>query len=130
LRAINALVTKLEHAERKVDEYQRTIGQHIAAIKKARPDDWQEVVEAKCKLERALRRLGSEPAAISEVVYKIIRAYLQAARELYRILVAVALAMVCGDSDRADFAEGSTRVTAAMLDPPPVVQAVTQMLVS
>src|SRR5262249_13337445 len=26
--AINALVTKLDHAERKVDEYQRTIGQH------------------------------------------------------------------------------------------------------
>jgi len=40
-RAINALVTKLEHAARKVDEYQRAIGQHIAAVKEARPDDWQ-----------------------------------------------------------------------------------------
>jgi hypothetical protein len=39
--------------------------------------------------------LSIEPAAISEVAYKIIRADLQAARELYRILVAVALAMVC-----------------------------------
>jgi hypothetical protein len=38
--------------------------------------------------ERALRRLGIEPAAIGEVAYKIIRADLQAARELYRILVA------------------------------------------
>ena len=37
---------------------------------------------------RALRRLGIEPAAIGEVAYKIIRADLQAARELYRILVA------------------------------------------
>ena len=40
------------------------------------------------KQARALRRLGIEPAAISEVAYKIIRADLQAARELYRILVA------------------------------------------
>ena len=39
------------------------------------------------KEERALRRLGIEPAAIGEVAYKIIRADLQAARELYRILV-------------------------------------------
>jgi hypothetical protein len=69
------------------------------------------------KEERALRRLGIEPAAISEVVYKVIRADLQAARELYRILVAVALAMVCGNSDRADLAEGSTRV-AAMISCP------------
>ena len=42
--AINALVDKLEHAERKVDEYQRAIGQHIAAVKEARPDDWQKVI--------------------------------------------------------------------------------------
>src|SRR5262245_66077999 len=48
--AINALVTKLEHAERKVDEYQRTIGQHIAAIKEARPKDWEEIVKAECNL--------------------------------------------------------------------------------
>ena len=40
------------------------------------------------KEERALRRLGIEPAAIGEVAYKIIRADLQTARELYRILVA------------------------------------------
>jgi hypothetical protein len=38
--------------------------------------------------EATIERLGIEPAAISEVVYKIIRADLQAARELYRILVA------------------------------------------
>lgn len=52
-RAINALVTKLDHAERKVDEYQRAIGQHIAAIKKARPDDWEDIVKAECKLGRS-----------------------------------------------------------------------------
>src|SRR5262249_31948841 len=52
-RAINALVTKLEHAARKVDEYQRAIGQHIAAIKKARPDDWEDIVKAECKLGRS-----------------------------------------------------------------------------
>ena len=51
--AINALVTKLEHAERKVDEYQRAIGQHIAAVKTARPDDWQKVVKTECKLGRS-----------------------------------------------------------------------------
>src|SRR5262249_15143809 len=51
--AINALVTKLEHAERKVDEYQRTIGQHIAAIKEARPKDWEEIVKAECNLGRS-----------------------------------------------------------------------------
>ena len=38
--------------------------------------------------EAAIERLSIEPAAISEVAYKIIRADLQAARELYRILVA------------------------------------------
>jgi hypothetical protein len=37
--------------------------------------------------EAAIERLSIEPAAISEVAYKIIRADLQAARELYRILV-------------------------------------------
>jgi len=51
--AINALVDKLEHAERKVDEYQRAIGQHIAAVKEARPDDWQKVIEVECKLKRS-----------------------------------------------------------------------------
>jgi hypothetical protein len=67
-------------------------------------------IEKNKKEQRALRRLGIEPAAISEVVYKVIRADLQAARELYHILVAVALAMVCGNSDRADLAEGSILV--------------------
>ena len=37
--------------------------------------------------EATIERLSIEPAAISEVAYKIIRADLQAARELYRILV-------------------------------------------
>jgi hypothetical protein len=42
----------------------------------------------KSEREATIERLSIEPAAISEVVYKIIRADLQAARELYRILVA------------------------------------------
>src|SRR5262249_44265538 len=68
--AINALVTKLEHAERKVDEYQRTIGQHIAAIKKARPDDWQQVIEAECKIKKSrayeLLRIGDGHKTVEE----------------------------------------------------------------
>src|SRR5262249_54521536 len=40
------------------------------------------------KREATIERLSIEPAAISEVAYKIIRADLEAARELYRILVA------------------------------------------
>jgi hypothetical protein len=52
-REINALVTKLGHAERKIDEYQRSIGQHIATIKKARPKDWQEIIEARCNLKKS-----------------------------------------------------------------------------
>jgi hypothetical protein len=52
-RAINALNTKLEHAARKVEEYQTAIGQHIAAIKKARPDDWKDIVKTECKVGRA-----------------------------------------------------------------------------
>jgi hypothetical protein len=51
-RAINALNTKLEHAARKVKEYQTAIGQHIAAIKKARPDHWEDIVRAECNLGR------------------------------------------------------------------------------
>ena len=51
-RAITALLTKLEHATKKADQYQRAIGQHIAAIKKARPDDWLQVVQTKCNLGR------------------------------------------------------------------------------
>ena len=68
--AINALVTKLEYAERKVDEYQRTIGQHIAAIKKARPDDWQQVIEAECKIKKSrayeLLRIGDGTKTVEE----------------------------------------------------------------
>jgi hypothetical protein len=52
-RAINALNTKLEHAARKVEEYQTAIGQHIAAIKKARPDDWEDIVKTECNVGRA-----------------------------------------------------------------------------
>jgi len=52
-RAINALNTKLEHAARKVEEYETAIGQHIAAIKKARPDDWKDIVKTECNVGRA-----------------------------------------------------------------------------
>jgi len=43
IKAINALVDKLAKAEAKVEQYQIAIGQHIAAIKAARPDDWLEI---------------------------------------------------------------------------------------
>ncbi|SRR5712691_9938665 len=62
----------------------RTESQREATIEANR----RRAAEKNKKQERALRRLGIEPAAISEVAYKIIRADLQAARELYRILVA------------------------------------------
>jgi hypothetical protein len=52
-RQINALATKLERAENKVEQYQVSIGQHIAAIKKAQPDDWQEIIKAQCNLGRS-----------------------------------------------------------------------------
>jgi hypothetical protein len=52
-RTINALVRKLAKAEDKVDQYQRSIGQHIAAIKAERPDDWLQVVESECALGRS-----------------------------------------------------------------------------
>src|SRR5262249_12644978 len=52
VRRINALVIKLERAEKDVDSYQRSIGQHIAAIKKARPDDWEKIVRDQCDLGR------------------------------------------------------------------------------
>jgi len=51
-RAITALLTKLEHGAKKITQYQCAIGQHIAAIKKARPDDWLRVVETECGLKR------------------------------------------------------------------------------
>jgi len=52
VRAISALVTKLENAERKADENQRSIGQHIAAMKKERPNDCETIVKAECNLGR------------------------------------------------------------------------------
>jgi hypothetical protein len=52
-REINALVDKLATAERKVEQYQIAIGQHIAAIKKTRPNDWRQVIEVECKLKRS-----------------------------------------------------------------------------
>jgi multidrug efflux pump subunit AcrB len=52
VKSINALVVKLENAERKTDEYARSIGQHIVAIKTARPDDWEAVVKEQCNLGR------------------------------------------------------------------------------
>jgi hypothetical protein len=64
----------------------RTESQREATIEANRQK--RRAAEKNKKQERALRRLGIEPAAISEVAYKIIRADLQAARELYRILVA------------------------------------------
>jgi Phage integrase family len=68
--------------------------------------------------EATIERLSIEPAAISEVAYKIIRADLQAARELYRILVA-------GGSDAAcrSTAEGQrlfATLTAGKLDSDPI----------
>jgi hypothetical protein len=51
-KAIKALIPKLAHAERKVDEYHRTIGKHIAAIKKEHPNDWLKVVKVECDLGR------------------------------------------------------------------------------
>jgi hypothetical protein len=52
VEAINALSAKIAKAESKIDQYQRSIGQHIAAIKKARPDDWVTVVKTECNLSR------------------------------------------------------------------------------
>jgi len=66
----------------------RTESEREAAIEANRQIFQRMAAEKNKKEERALRRLGIEPAAIGEVAYKIIRADLQAARELYRILVA------------------------------------------
>jgi len=52
-RRINALADKLANAERKVEEYQRSIGQHIASIKAVRPNDWEKIVKVNCKLGRS-----------------------------------------------------------------------------
>src|SRR5262249_50929948 len=53
VQAINALVTKLERAEEKIEQYQRSIGQHIKAVKAARPDDWEDIVKVECDLGRS-----------------------------------------------------------------------------
>ena len=66
----------------------RTESEREATIEANRQIFQRMAAEKNKKEERALRRLGIEPAAIGEVAYKIIRADLQAARELYRILVA------------------------------------------
>jgi hypothetical protein len=66
----------------------RTESEREATIEANRQIFQKMAAEKNKKEERALRRLGIEPAAIGEVAYKIIRADLQAARELYRILVA------------------------------------------
>jgi hypothetical protein len=52
-REISAFLTKIEHATKKIDQYERSIGKHIATIKKARPDDWEEIVKAECRLGRS-----------------------------------------------------------------------------
>jgi hypothetical protein len=77
----------------KLDTREDTKGRRQPARKEKQPDEQPAVIRNTPKTEnkkeeRALRRSDIEPAAISEVAYKIIRADLQAARELYRILVA------------------------------------------
>jgi hypothetical protein len=52
-REINAFIDKLVHAGEKIVQYKCSIGRHIAAIKKARPDDWEDIVWAKCNLRRS-----------------------------------------------------------------------------
>jgi hypothetical protein len=52
-RAITALLARLEHAAEKISQYKCSIGQHIVAIKKARPNDWLKVVKVECNLRRA-----------------------------------------------------------------------------
>jgi hypothetical protein len=64
---------------------ERTESEREATIEANRQIFQRMAAEKNKKEERALRRLGIEPAAIGEVAYKIIRADLQAARELYRI---------------------------------------------
>jgi hypothetical protein len=51
-REINAFVTKLARAEKDVDNYQRSIGQHIRSIKKRRPKDWLAIIERQCNLKK------------------------------------------------------------------------------
>src|SRR5262249_9206874 len=61
-RAVTALLSKLKPAK-KASEYQVAVGQHIVAIKKARPDDWLQIVETACGLKR--RRAYSFLALVS-----------------------------------------------------------------
>jgi hypothetical protein len=49
---INGLTEQLKHAKRKAEECQIAIGQHLKAIKVARPDDWEYIVKAECNLGR------------------------------------------------------------------------------
>jgi hypothetical protein len=51
-RAISAFLTKLEHAAEKIGQYKCSIGHHIATVKKERPDDWEDIVQAECGLKR------------------------------------------------------------------------------
>jgi hypothetical protein len=51
-REINAFVTKLARAEKDVDNYQRSIGQHIQTIKKKCPKDWLAIIERQCNLKK------------------------------------------------------------------------------
>jgi predicted RNase H-like nuclease (RuvC/YqgF family) len=44
---------KLDKAAEKIEQYQIAIGQHITAIKAARPDDWLQIVETECGLGRS-----------------------------------------------------------------------------
>src|SRR6516225_12350304 len=49
---INGLTDQLKHANRKAEECQIAIGQHLNTIKAARPDDWEDIVKAECNLGR------------------------------------------------------------------------------
>jgi hypothetical protein len=49
---INGLTDQLKHAKRKAEKCQIAIGQHLKAIKAARPDDWEDIVKAECNLGR------------------------------------------------------------------------------
>jgi chromosome segregation ATPase len=53
VKAINALAVKLAHAEAKVGQYRTAIGQHLKAVKEARPGDWEDIVRTECNLGRS-----------------------------------------------------------------------------
>jgi hypothetical protein len=50
--AITAFLAKITHGEEKIDQYKRAIGQHIVALRKERPKDWEHIVQAECGLKR------------------------------------------------------------------------------